>query len=158
MKEQKYTIYRVVFTIVSVSIVSFIFRNSSMNAFDSTLQSTSVLDAILVFFENLGMNLLVTENFVRKCAHFVEFSLLSISLFLMYHSYFLKLKKTVISTLLTGLTVAGMDEIIQIFSDGRSAQFSDVLLDFSGVVTTALVISIVYLLYKNKRGREYKNE
>ncbi len=156
MKEPKYTIYRVVFTILSVSIISFIFRNSLMNAFDSTLQSTSVLDAILVFFENMGINLRVTENFVRKCAHFAEFSLLSISLFLMYHSYFLELKKTVISTFFTGLTVACVDEIIQMFSVGRSAQFSDVLLDFSGVVTTAVLISIVYLIY-NKRGREYKN-
>ncbi len=158
MKVKKYTVFRVVFTALSVLIISFIFRNSLMNASVSTVQSTSVLDTILNFFKSIGIHLNITENFVRKCAHYVEFSVLAVTLFFMYQSYFFKLKSTVFTTLLTGFIVACIDEILQLFSYGRSAQFSDVLLDFSGVLITTAIISLVISMFINRRGREYKNE
>ena len=156
LKAQKNAIYRVVFTTLSVLIVIYIFRNSLVDASASTVQSTSMLEFIQNMFESIGMNLTLTENFVRKCAHFAEFSLLSVSLFLLYSSYFLTNKKTFAFTLLTGFAVASADETLQLFSYGRSAQFSDVLLDFSGVLFCAAIISLVILIYKSKRKRKVK--
>ena len=68
--------------------------------------------------------------------------------------------QTVLNCLLAGLSVAVIDETIQIFS-ARGSQAIDVLLDFGGVVTgvffVLLICWIVTARRKNRTARMSKN-
>lgn len=150
MKRRTNFVLRILFTILSVFIITFIFINSSLDASASTVQSSGVLDIIHEVLKKVGITLTLSENFVRKCAHFVEYFTLSVSLFFMYKTYFEKILHIGISTLSTGFVTACIDETIQLFSYGRSAQFSDVLLDFFAVMTAFLVLYIITLIIKKK--------
>lgn len=152
MKAKKNLMLRVIFTSLSVLIISFIFGNSLLDASASTVHSTGVREFINSIISNFGFEFEFTENFVRKCAHFVEYFVLSLSLFFMYLSYLKKNTRILIATLLTGLVTACIDETIQLFSAGRSGQFSDVMLDFSAVITAACILYVVVLKFK-KRGK-----
>ena len=156
MKDKKNLICKVIFTLLSVSIISFIFINSSLDASESTVQSTGVREFVNLIIKTLGLSFQFTEHFVRKCAHFAEYFALSVSLFFMFISYLKKHTRILISTLLTGLLTACVDEIIQLFSSGRSAQFSDIMLDFSGVLIAACLLYIVILKFKKRSKFNYE--
>lgn len=156
MKEKKNLILKVVFTSLSVLIVSFIFTNSLLDASASTVQSTGVREFINSILTDFGFKFEFTENFVRKCAHFAEYFVLAVSLFITYVLYIKKHLSVLIATLSTGLVIACIDETIQLFSDGRSSQISDVILDFSAVLTVGCVLYIVVKNFK-KRGN-FENE
>ena len=53
-----------------------------------------------------------------------------------------------------GVCVGAVDEGIQIFSPGRSAQVSDVVLDTCGVLAGALVLRLVCWLVRGERTKE----
>ena len=55
--------------------------------------------------------------------------------------------------LLIGLAVAGIDEGIQTFVQGRSGQISDVLLDFFGVTAACLILTLLHTLRKRKQDK-----
>ena len=48
---------------------------------------------------------------------------------------------------------AGSDEYHQTFVDGRTGQFSDVLIDTAGSIVGASIYSLGYLVYKKYRCR-----
>ncbi|MDU2965720.1 MAG: VanZ family protein, partial [Veillonella sp.] len=54
-----------------------------------------------------------------------------------------------------GMLIACLDEFIQLFSPGRSSQFSDILIDTVGVVIGILVVKLVY--YIRYKRRTFKN-
>ena len=156
MKEKKNLILKVVFTSLSVLVISFIFGNSLLDASASTVQSTGVREFINSILSDFGFEFEFTENFVRKCAHLAEYFVLAVSLFITYVLYIKKHLSVLIATLSTGLVIACIDETIQLFSDGRSSQISDVILDFSAVLTVGCVLYIVIKNFK-KRGN-FENE
>ena len=88
----------------------------------------------------------VTDHLVRKIAHFVEYFVLGAEL-----TYFFNRKKLpqlpsavsgIILPLGISLTVASIDETIQIFSN-RGPMLSDVLLDFCAALTAYIIIRII---------------
>ncbi|SDM78693.1 VanZ like family protein [Megasphaera paucivorans] len=79
------------------------------------------------------MSTRVLDALLRKVAHLSEFTLLGFVLCTSC-SFFNGLnEKKVWVTLLIGLCVAVIDELLQRFSPGRSCQISDMLLDWCGV-------------------------
>ncbi len=132
-------------------MISFIFINSSFDAVSSSAQSLGVREFINSLFKSIHINITLTEHLVRKCAHFVEYFLLGIIFFYTVLSFVRHLDFKMIFALVFGLVVAAIDESIQLFSSGRSAQVSDVLLDFTGVLASVAVLSILTLIVKNIR-------
>lgn len=146
-----------IFTLSSVGLILFIFSNSLLDASKSTVQSAGVREFINSIFTHLGINFQFSENFIRKSAHFAEYFALSVSMFFMFVSYLDNRNKTLFFTLSCGLLTACIDESIQLFSDGRSAQITDVILDFSAVVIAACILYFIFLKIRSKRGN-FKNE
>ena len=132
-------------------MIGFIFLNSALDAPTSSVHSSAVLEFINSMLAKIGTTITLTENFVRKCAHFVEYSLLGTLILFAMYSYDLKAKKSAFATLISGFSVAFIDECIQLFSQGRSAQFSDVMLDFSGVCFSVAIILFIYKLLRKVR-------
>lgn len=86
--------------------------------------------------ENVG------EHLLRKMAHFTEFCWLGLTL----TWFFLILEQKGIHSfampMLSGMTVACIDETIQLYSPGRSASLVDVWIDVSGVLLGIMLLLI----------------
>lgn len=99
----------------------------------------------------------LTDHIVRKLAHFCEYALegflLTLCLRVYTRHFFVHISWPILGGLLTALT----DETIQMFSDGRSSQLTDVWLDFSGGMAGILVglfclvlCRMCWLFYKHR--------
>ncbi len=113
----------------------------------------SVLPAELSREESHGLLALLqsalpwlTDYLIRKIAHFAEYAVLGALLFgavgvrhgLWFPPCF-------------GLLAALADETIQLLSDGRSGQVSDVWLDLAGFLARWIVITLIAVYRKNRR-------
>lgn len=113
---------RWIFAALALVWLGFIFWNSAQDADASSNMSSTLLNLL---------HLPISEHLLRKIAHFVQFALLGFLI-----SGALTSDKMPWGWLLfTVLCIACIDETIQLFSEGRSSQLSDVWLDTVGSVT-----------------------
>lgn len=91
---------------------------------------------------------------VRKLAHFSIFMLLGILALLTFDSYPIRsMAVKVAAAMFLCLLYAATDEIHQMFSDGRSAQLRDVMIDSAGMVTGILLtLPILKMLEKRVKN------
>ncbi|MBK6088051.1 VanZ family protein [Ruminococcus difficilis] len=158
MKEKKLTAARVILTLLTVAAIAAIFYNSSQDAVESTERSSPLTDWINGILAGFPIPFSVTENFIRKLAHFAEYSFLGALLSVTYYVHLRKIKTALIATLITGAVVATIDEIIQLFPAGRSCQVSDILLDCCGVAFAAAIVMLIIRAIKNKRRKKLSKE
>ena len=126
----------------------FIFSNSCLPATDSSEVSQGLSYQIYMFL-NLHVDFDLFHALIRKCAHFVEYTILGI---LAYGSF--KNRKV---ALFIGVLVACFDETIQLFVDGRSGQISDVVLDSLGVLVgniSCTLLSKLHFIHKDRKNDE----
>ena len=105
------TTYRIITALLLILWVAFIFSNSMDNADASTLKSGAVLALLRRIFGSEGAAL--TEFIVRKTAHFTEFAIEGVLLFLVVKGYTTRPLRFLGWPLLTGLMTALTDETIQ---------------------------------------------
>ena len=136
--------------------IGFIWTHSMMDAKASAGESLYVLELLTSFLKSIGISAQLTDHVVRKSAHFCEFALLGC--LTMWCGYFVK--KNIVKLLMpvgfVCLFAAVIDEYIQLFSEGRSCEVKDVLLDFTGSIFGAAfftIIIIVVLLIKKRKGK-----
>ena len=141
--------FRVVFFVLTAAMLAFAFIHSAMPAQVSAEESGGVLDFLYSLLPRLGISMELTDHIVRKLAHFTEFTVIGMLDRLQTYRYS-------VCVLFTGLAAAVTDETIQLFSEGRSGQITDVLLDFSGVVTGMLFLLLCFMLYIQIRKRNGK--
>ncbi len=135
-----------IWLILSLLITVFIFSNSIQPASDSSQKSGLIVNFICSLFNITTAERKAAMVFIiRKSAHAAEFAALSFC----YSMYFKKLGKSFLKlfryVLLIGLSTACIDEFLQLFPEGRSCEFCDVLIDFSGVI---IGIFIPYIFCK----------
>jgi acetobutylicum phosphotransbutyrylase BH3707 len=126
-----------------------------MNENTSHIQSQKVVQKIYTNKQTVENNKIIKKNKydqkIRKIAHVTEFAILNI--FFINLIYQLKekfkLKYLIISIILTFI-YACTDEIHQIFVQGRTSSFIDVLIDTTGAITTSLIIYIIYKINFHK--------
>ena len=148
--------FRVIFTAALLACILFIFRNSMQTGEVSSARSQAVTTLVNGFLGKFGLGPL-SEHIIRKLAHFSEFMLEGFLLMLCLRVYTRRFVRHISWPILGGLLTALTDETIQMFSDGRSSQITDVWLDFSGVLTGILVgmfclalCRMCWLLYKHR--------
>lgn len=130
-------------------IVFFIWDNSMQNGGSSDGFSLFFAENFAPIVNKLGFhgNIWTLNRIVRKLAHLTEFTILGGVLYTILRRYITY--DTVIKTIGLGVLIAGLDEFIQLFSPGRSSQFSDILIDTVGVIIGILVVKLVhYIRYK----------
>lgn len=144
--------FRVILLILIAAATAFVFIHSSMPADVSGEESEGVLKFIKNLFKFFGIDVALTDHIVRKAAHFIEFSVLGALLMSCAYSYNkTRPLKYCSQILFFGLAIPVADEAIQLNVEGRSGQITDVLLDFSGVIFGALVMFIVFAVYRRIR-------
>lgn len=153
---------RVIFTAALIACVWFIFSNSMAVAAVSEQSSGKVLHLMQAVLRRLHMSGLanrLTMHIVRKMAHFCEYMLEGFLLMLCMRVYSRHPLRHISMPMLGGVLTALTDETIQLFSDGRSGQITDVWLDSAGVMS-GILVAIVLLLaceglyYHIKRSNE----
>lgn len=151
-KSQTSLRFRVIVFILTAGMVTFAFIHSSMPADLSGEESESVMDFLQYIFNFFGFNAELTDHIVRKAAHFTEYTAIGMLLVCCAYSFSrTKPYRYYSQILFAGLATAVCDETIQLNVPGRSGQITDVLLDFSGVITGAVIMLIFYSVYRKIR-------
>lgn len=132
--------------VLDVLMICFIFINSMHSADISSQHSLGVREFINYILSLLNINFVFTDHIVRKCAHFAEYFVLGVLLYSTAHAFADKIKRKLTVVLLSGVSVAVIDEIIQVFSPGRACQISDVILDFCGVILATVIMVLIFKL------------
>ena len=129
---------RFIFLLLAVVVTAFIWQQSTVPPEESAEISDGVRDVVVeaVGGEETAIGSFF-DRFVRKIAHFVEFSLLGLCV----GGYFWRSHHigALLARLAVGVFVASMDEFWQIFT-GRGASVLDVLLDLSGYATACALL------------------
>jgi VanZ family protein len=131
-------IKRFIITLFIIGMVFFIWYNSLQDARHSTAESRYVLSLLLHYARSAYITLHLHLAMLRKLAHLTEFALLGMGLRIFTLLLSGPPKKKWV--LLVGVSVAAIDEGLQLFSPGRSAELRDVALDTLGVFLGMLVI------------------
>lgn len=148
---------RVLWSAGSVLLVVLIFLNSMDNGETSGGKSLAVLEWFNSLMKSLHLPVTLSEYFVRKSAHFLEYALLGAVLTMTLGAYAGRLRGGLLSwPLLLGLLTAVCDEFLQTFIPARSGMVQDVLLDFSGVLTGVLAVFFLCRSFGRRGGKQQK--
>lgn len=136
---------KIIAWILIVFWMAFIFFMSNQPGDISSKQS----DFVVVLMDMLGIDLNsrfgdLSTLIIRKGAHFTEYMILYFLAFNLLRLYISK-KKAYIYSLFIVFGYACTDEFHQLFIEGRSGQFKDVLIDTSGGT-----FGMVLIYLKNK--------
>ena len=151
---------RVLFTLALAGCIWFIFSNSMAVADVSSVSSGRVLQLLQAVLRRLGMPGLaqrLTMHLVRKLAHFCEYLLEGFLLMLCMRVYSRRPLRHITVPMLAGVLTALTDKTIQLFSEGRSSQVTDVWLDSAGVlagILAALLLMGLWRLLFHHRKKE----
>ena len=153
MKDKKLITARVIMTALTVAAIAAIFYNSSLDADTSTEQSSPLVMWVNQCLRSLNCPFTVTEKFIRKMAHFTEYSVLGTMLSVTCYLYFRKRSRVWMTALPIGAAVAVCDELIQLIPKGRSCQVSDMALDCCGIVFGTLIVALIISIIEKKKTR-----
>lgn len=95
----------------------------------------------------------VTEHLVRKTAHFAEYAILGILLNVALRQYSAGVFARRVLQGWMGTLIPLVDETLQLFTEGRSGQISDVWLDISGACTGLALAGALFWMRTTGAGR-----
>ncbi len=155
--------------VFSVFIMGLIFYFSMQNSAESNYLSNSLLQKIVFLFEKNLINLPIEEQLIilekyhiilRKLAHFGIYALLGFFVFGFLGTYN-RYKKLILFIFSVGFTFfyAFTDEFHQMFVWGRSAQFTDILIDTSGGILGSIIMAILlYFIFWRQTNEKPKQQ
>lgn len=130
-------------------VLCFIWGNSLLPATASKALSQAVKDWLdLAWHQVEGDGGETAHAHLRKVAHCMEYALLGAVVCRILAGNWREKWKTF---LLCGMTVAWIDETLQLFSPGRSAQIDDLWIDMTGFVLGGLMVLVLTWLVDKKR-------
>lgn len=97
------------------------------------------------------------EHFIRKIAHFSIYTLVGILMMALMSTYDISKRKQILISIFIGMMYATSDEIHQYFVPERTALFTDVLIDTTGVCLGALIVLVVLQIYIKIRKKRQKS-
>jgi hypothetical protein len=149
-------------------VVVFIFSSMTSEESNSKSQRTinTVIEKVLDVTNDSGitdkhpteekMNKVATflNKPLRKCMHASVYFILSILLYNLFNLCKISNWKSCILSVVCSFLYACTDEFHQLFVDGRTGQFIDVLIDTVGAVIGVIVINIVFkIINKIKKAQ-----
>jgi VanZ family protein len=147
----------VIFSTLSVSIILFIFYNSTKTADASSADSNSLSVYVSRWINFLLKTSLTPEQIadpLRTFAHFSEFAALAFCVSGAYRSFTDKTKSFFIKIFVFTTVSALTDETIQIFSEGRAFQVFDLFIDtIGGISGFAVFLLLTGIFYKFKNAK-----
>lgn len=143
----------IIFCALTLICVGFIFANSAKNGVESGASSSAVVEFIENILRRLGFEADVSERFVRKLAHFLEYMLLSLLVCADVFTVSEKEKRifknayALAAAPVFCFIIANIDEfIIQAATVGRGPSFRDVCIDTSGAFVGVVAFLALMLI------------
>ena len=160
MKQKRLFIICLLLTVVWIIVI---YAYSAQTAEESAQNSSGIVDALIQItypdFDQLteSEQTQISDNLtllVRKSAHATEYAILAILIYITCVISNLKWAHHVkIWIALAGSIVyAATDEFHQLFVEGRSGQFQDVLIDAIGALIGVLILQTIYQLIKRHKN------
>ena len=141
---------RGIYIILTILIMTFIFVQSSFPADLSQAESNWLIRLI----PGLGEEEVIQLSFyVRKCAHFLEYTLLGSSIYMAAAGR----RRAALSWLIAA-AYAVSDEIHQIFIPGRSCELRDICIDSLGALCGILAVKVLLSWKENRKLTIRKKE
>ena len=137
---------------ITIAIMVFIFIQSALTA-DLSMHESNVIVKWLSSFLHVQAETL--SFIVRKCAHFLEYLILGISMYVSVHdlSRWKQWKNAILAFLICAV-YAATDELHQMFVQGRSCEARDILIDSLGALLGILIMSLISFLRAKKKQTE----
>lgn len=131
-------------------IIWFIYSNSLLTAQQSNQESYRVTYFLMRSLQHFGLyaDFQTFHHYVRKLAHFTEYAAMGF-LVLIAVRYAPFLKSRFWNDMMFVLLVPLSDETLQLFTDGRSGQLTDVLLDICGALFGTFVCYVILLIIED---------
>ncbi len=108
------------------------------------------LPRVMEYIEGMSQGQLdVFHHFVRKCAHFTEYLILGVMSAVTGIAW--NVRKYFRTSILFCVGIASVDEVIQLFVDGRAGRIQDVVLDGVGAAAGICFICFICSVKKSKR-------
>ena len=159
MKQKRLFYLCLILTLVWIVVI---YAYSAQPADESSQNSSGIVETLIQIlypdYEELSpLEQLKLKNdltwLVRKSAHAAEYAILAILIYITCVISNLKWAHQVKiwMALACSIVYAATDEIHQLFVEGRSGQFTDVLVDTFGALIGILILQIIYqLIHRNK--------
>ena len=144
---------RAIYAIFVISILIIIYTFSSQSSSDSNKLSKSIINGSIEIYKVVShkeVNNMTVINkynvYLRKIAHFTEFFLLAIFIFLLLDTTNIN-KKTIICILVC-FAFACLDEVHQYYNGSRDPRMLDVIIDTCGSITSLIVLQKFKIIEK----------
>lgn len=161
-------LFRVLFALMTLAVMTYIFMLSAETAEQSSQTSAGLIEKAVDTFVSSYKEMPVEEkeqlvsslqDIVRKAAHFTIFAALGFFTSCFAATYKGKLLKKLLICQAFCSLYATSDEYHQTFSEGRSFQLSDIVMDSFGSLCGILFVFLIIFLYvkiseKRRRQRE----
>ena len=152
---KKLAIKRIILIVLIILWAVLVFGFSSQTGDESSGLSRKVAEFIFDSEEMIN----VAEPVIRKLAHFSEYALGGILMYLLVDTYEYSFKIKFLVALFLGIWYAAIDEIHQTFVPDRSGNIIDVCIDTSGFIVGILLTCLYLKLQKKiKLKKEGKKE
>ena len=165
---KKYLILTIIVCVLAIAINAYIIVHSCLDAQASTKAASGVVEVTEEVVNTVSPGTITPENhdsfvvFVRKA--FGHFGLFAISGLLSPLAIYLTLNPLkwskywmlIVISLSFGLMMGALTEIIQLSVPGRSGEFKDVLIDFSGYVLGFLIILLILFLIIRHQNKKHQ--
>lgn len=153
MKKSNHTrVSEIVLYIFIAATLAFIWVHSAMPRAQSAGESGVILEILRPVLSIIMPDEWITDHLIRKIAHFIEYGALGVEIAILIRV--VKTKKGwkwALNTLYIGLTIALIDETIQVFSQ-RGPMIEDIWLDLAGyTLCGGIVWAIDYFILKKIR-------
>ena len=144
-RPKQVAIKRIVLLVLIIVWAVFVFGFSSQTGNESSGLSRKIAE---IFFKTEEA-LAIAEPIIRKLAHFSEYALGGVLMYLLIDTYNYSKKTKFFLTLFLGIWYAAIDEIHQTFVPDRSGNIRDVFIDTLGF-SFGIGLTLIYLKIKNK--------
>ena len=128
------------FLLVS-AVIGVIWWHSMQNGVASHAESRRMLAFALSHLQGMRLASYLSDGHIRRLAHLTEYTTLGVVL--SSFSVLISRRSHKVWVLLIGISVAAIDEYIQLFSGGRTSTWHDVVLDGIGCMVGIFLVLVI---------------
>lgn len=132
---------QVVVGLLVMGVIGVIWWHSMQNGVASHAESRRVLAWVLARIQGSAVAPYLSDGVIRRLAHLTEYT--TLGMVLSGFSVLVSRRPHKVWVLLIGISVAAIDEYIQLFSGGRTSTWHDVVLDGVGCIIGIVLVMVI---------------
>lgn len=123
------------------AVIGVIWWHSMQNGVASHAESRRMLAWVLARIQGSAVAPYLSDGVIRRLAHLTEYT--TLGMVLSGFSVLISRRSHKVWVLLIGISVAAIDEYIQLFSGGRTSTWHDVVLDGIGCMVGIFLVLVI---------------